>query len=183
MKTYMKAMLMFGTLVVAGSAMAAVTDTIILTVTPVGTKSVAITENTYDFGSLNLGTTGNINASSITVTNDGTILESYALRISAADGVWTHSADMTPGSNEYVLTALFNGSTAPGSGAFNGAGGTDDLVTTSQALSTGTNYSNGVETGVGVVPLATRGLWFRLDMPTSSTVATQRSFTVEIEAQ
>jgi hypothetical protein len=29
----------------------------------------------------------------------------------------------------------------------------------------------------------TRGLWFRLDMPTSSSVSTQRSFTVEIEAQ
>jgi hypothetical protein len=50
------------------------------------------------------------------------------------------------------------------------------------AVSTATNYS-GTQSGVNVLAGSTRGLWFNLDMPTSSSVSTQRSFTVELEAQ
>ena len=58
----------------------------------------------------------------------------------------------------------------------------NDNVTVAQVDSSATAYA-GNQSGLNVPVSGTRGLWFRLDMPTSSSVTTQRSFTVEIEAQ
>ncbi len=182
MKKLMKALLMMGAVMMAGAAMAASTDTVVLTVTPTGTKSLSIDRVSYDFGALNLGTTGNISSSS-TVTNDGTLAATWAMRVSVDDGVWV--ASTTVGADRYALYSLLNAA-APVSADFNSGGGFDDVVVSAGAglgrVSTGTNYS-GTQSGVGVLAGSTRGLWFRLDMPTSSSVATQRSFTVEVEAQ
>lgn len=181
MRKLTKGLLTLGALVMAaGAAMAAVTDTVVLTVTPVGTKSVLIDLASYDFGSLNLNTTGNL-SSSATVTNDGTIVTTYGVRISAADGVWTAATGaQAPAADRYKLMALFNDSvTPPVSGDFDT---TNDAVTTAQVDATGAIYA-GNQTGVGVTVGSTRGLWFRLDTPTSSSVSTQRSFTVELEAK
>ncbi|MBL0349242.1 MAG: hypothetical protein IPP68_02555 [Elusimicrobia bacterium] len=182
MKKMAKALLMMGAVVMAGAAMAATTDTVVLTVTPTGTKSLSIDRVSYDFGALNLGTTGNISSSS-TVTNDGTLAATWAMRVSVDDGVWVASTSV--GADRYALYSLLNAA-APVSADFNSGGGFDDVVVSAGAglgrVSTGTNYT-GTQSGVGVLAGTTRGLWFRLDMPTSSSVATQRSFTVEVEAQ
>ncbi|HNF58894.1 MAG TPA: hypothetical protein PLN89_04910 [Elusimicrobiota bacterium] len=179
----MKGLLMAGAVaVMAGAAMAATTDTVVLTVTPTGTKSLSIDRVSYDFGALNLGTTGNISSSS-TVTNDGTLAATWAMRVSVDDAVWV--ASTTVGADRYKLMALLNAA-APVAADFNAGGGFDDVVVSAGAglgaVSTATNYS-GTQSGVNVLAGSTRGLWFNLDMPTSSSVSTQRSFTVELEAQ
>jgi hypothetical protein len=160
---------------------AAPTASIVLQVTPVGTKSVAVSAASYDFGSLALASVNNIMASSITVTNDGTIVETLGLRISAADAAWASGA--VAGADTYNLRALFNGNTVPVAGDF---AANDDVVTqVAPVLATtpGAIYS-GTENAGTVPPVAsnTRGLWFKLNMPTSSTVSTIRSFTVEVSA-
>jgi hypothetical protein len=179
MKNAMRKLMMLGVFTMAaGGAMAALTDTVVLTVTPVGNKSVSIDLANFDFGNLNLGTTGNL-SSSATVTNDGNIVSTWGVRISAADGVWTADA-AAAGADQYLLMALFNDSvTPPVSGDFTAA---NDNVTTAQVDASATAYA-GNQSGLSVPVSGTRGLWFRLDMPTSSSVSTQRSFTVEIEAK
>lgn len=179
MKKMMRKLMMMGVAMLAtGGAMAALTDTVVLTVTPTGTKSVSIDLASFDFGSLALGTTGNL-SSSATVTNDGNIVSTWGVRISASNGVWTADTAAV-GADQYLLMALFNDSvTPPVSGDFAAA---NDNVTVAQVDSSATAYA-GNQSGLNVPVSGTRGLWFRLDMPTSSSVSTQRSFTVEIEAK
>lgn len=168
-------------MIVMGMASAVLAvDTITLTVTPNGTREVAITEASYDFGSLTLGTTGNVATSVATVTSTGTLPCTYGLRISTLDPVWTAGANRAAvAQNVYNLMAIFN-SVAPLDAAFVNTGA--DTITGTQVLASAANYS-GDETGVNVVPGAVRHLWFNLDMPASTTVTTQRSFVVELEAR
>lgn len=187
MKTTMRKMMVMGVMMMAGAgAMAAVTDTVVLTVTPTGTKSVSIDRAAYDFGALVLATNDNL-SSSATVTNDGNIVSTWALRVSANDGVWTAATGVqAPAADRYKLMALFDDPGVGGAPVTANFDTTNDVVVSAGAglgtLSSATNYA-GDQSGEAVTVGATRGLWFRLDMPTSSSVSTQRSFTVEIEAQ
>jgi hypothetical protein len=179
MKKAMKALLAMGSMMMAVSGMAAVTADLTITVTPVGTKSVALSQASLDFGSLNVATVDNI-SSSVTVTNDGNIVESLGLRIKTADGVWSSGA--AAGADMYNLRALFN-SALPLNTDF---AANDDVVT--QALPVVATGLGGVYSGnqnALAVPAAganTRGLWFKLDMPTTTTVSTVRTFVVEVSA-
>jgi hypothetical protein len=158
-------------------AEAAVTEDLVLTVTPNGTKSLTLSQATLALGTLNLGSVDNV-SSSVTVTNDGVVPETLGLRIKTADAVWSSGA--SAGADTYNLRALFN-SSAPGAGDF---AANDNVVTQGGAvLATGVGavYS-GDQDGQTFNPAATRGLWFKIDMPTTSTVVTQRSFTVEVSA-
>ena len=179
MKNAMRKLMMLGVFTLAaGGAMAASTDTVTLTVTPTGTKSVSIDLANFDFGALPLATNNNL-SSSATVTNDGNIVSTWGVRISNPDPVWTAHTSAV-GADQYLLMALFNDSvTPPASGDFTAA---NDNVTTAQVDASATAYA-GNQSGLNVPVGGTRGLWFRLDMPTSSSVSTQRSFTVEIEAK
>lgn len=176
----MKKVLAAMMLVTAVASAALAVDTITLTVTPNGTREVLIVEPSYDFGAaVNLGSTDNIATSVATVISTGTFPCNFALSISAADPVWTAGANRAAvAQNVYHLMGIFN-SVAPGAAAFTSTGA--DAITLAQVTSSAANYA-GDETGVNVAPGATRHLWFNLDMPTSTTVTTQRTFVVELEA-
>lgn len=164
-----------GFLAMAGAAQAANPASLVLRVTPNVTRDVTLSTGVVALGTQNLGAT-NIISSSVTVTNSGNVTSTYALRTSnSAD--WTAGA--AAGADVFNLRALFNGAAAPAAAAFQAG---DDLTTVSTA-STATVYSNGAETGVGVAASATRGLWFKLDMPTSSSVSTAQDIGVEVLAQ
>lgn len=179
MKKAMKTLLAMGSMMVAVSGMAAVTADLTITVTPVGTKSVALSQASLDFGSLNVASVDNI-SSSVTVTNDGNIVEAFGLRIKTADGVWTSGA--AAGADIYNLRALFN-SAAPINTDF---AANDDVVTqVAPVLATAVGAVYSGDQNASAVPAAgsnTRGLWFKLDMPTTTTVSTARSFVVEVSA-
>ncbi len=163
--------------VFVGSAKAAATEDLILTVTPNGTKSITLSTGTLVLGTLALASTNN-RSSSVTVTNDGTLECTLGLRIKTADPVWVSSS--TAGADRYNLRALFN-SVLPDVGDFLA---NDDVLTQGGAvLATGTGavYS-GNQDGQSFASGDTRGLWFKMDMPLTSTVGTQRSFTVEVSA-
>lgn len=178
MKKVMVGLLVMSSLgVFLGTAQAATTADLQITVTPNGTKSLTLSTGTLAMGPLSLASVDNI-SSSVTVTNNGTIPEVLGLRIKTADGVWSSGA--AAGADTYNLRALFNTPT-PVAGDF---GADDDVLTQgSPEVATGAGgvYS-GDQDGSVFNPSTTRGLWFKLDMPTTSTVATQRSFTVEVSA-
>ncbi|MBK8575547.1 MAG: hypothetical protein IPN90_07690 [Elusimicrobia bacterium] len=178
MKKTLTGLLVLGSLMLFGSGVkAATTADLILTVTPNGTKSLTLSTGTLALGTLTLGSVNNV-SSSVTVTNNGTVPETLGLRIKTADGVWTSSS--TVGADRYNLRALFN-SVAPAAGNFLA---NDDVVTQGSAvLATGVGavYS-GDQDGSVFNATTTRGLWFKIDMPTSSTIMTLRSFTVEVSA-
>ena len=98
------------------------------------------------------------------------------VRVSVADPVWV-ATNTAVGTDQYILYGLFNAA-LPAETDFTLA----DSITTTQVDSSAANYT-GTQSGENVPVLATRGLWFRLDMPTTSSVSTQRSFTVELEAK
>src|SRR5262247_2551936 len=93
-------------LAVAGAAKAASTDTVVLTVTPTGNKSVSIDRSSYDFGNLGLASSGTISSSS-TVTNDGNIVSTWGVRVSVADPVWV-ATNTAVGADQYILYGIFN---------------------------------------------------------------------------
>lgn len=178
MKRNWTSLLLWGSVMgFVGSVSAATTADLLITVTPNGTKSVTLSTGTLALGPLNLASVDNI-SSSVTVTNNGEVSEAIGLRIKTADGVWSSGAAAGP--NVYNLRALFN-SSAPGAGSF--AANDDVLTQGSPEIATGLGgvYS-GDQSGAVVDPADTRGLWFKIDMPTTSTVATQRSLTVEVSA-
>ena len=159
-------------LVPASQALAAPSDTISVTVTISATVSVAVTEGSYDFGSLSVGATA-ISASSLTVTNDGSgIDETYSLSCSDTAG-W--AAGGSAGADAFVLSAQFN-STAPGS--FDAA---NDVLTTSPVAASGTQFA-GDETGAGVAYNAARNLWLEIQTPTSTAAAGQQTITLTVTA-
>jgi hypothetical protein len=161
-----------------GNLWAATTDTIILRVTPLGTKDVTITDTEYNFGTVAMGAT-TISTRGIVVTHSGSISQGYGLHISATNGVWT--ASTAAGPNIYNLRALFN-SNASGTFAAD-----DNVLTGSSVSATGLGlvYSgdqNASVAAAAVVPGTTRDLWFRLAMPTSTLDGAERTFTVMVSA-
>jgi hypothetical protein len=124
----------------------------------------------------------------IAVTNDGNIKETYSLKISSVtlyDGgssLWK-STDTTTGYNRFISYAIFHG-TDVALGYF----GTNDIVADENRSSTSERYTyeNGSppykQTGVGVPVGEERRIWFRLDMPTSTTTGKKEKIKVTITA-
>lgn len=160
-----------------GSAQAALTADLTITVTPAGTKSIAIAGSPYDFGSLNVGVSS-VSATAVVIENDGTLPMQVGAQVTTQGAPWTVGA--APGDDIYNLRALFN-TTRPADGDFTAV--TDDL-TTGLTLATAAVYA-GDESGLNVAPAAAvdnRNLWLRIDMPTSTSVSTQRSIVVQLSA-
>lgn len=177
MKKSLVGFLVMGSLgVFLGTAQAATTADLLITVTPNGTKSLTLSTGTLALGPLSLASVNNV-SSSVTVTNDGDVPSILGLRVKTDDGIWSSSD--TVGTNRYVLRALFN-SSLPDSTDFQA---NDNVLTGSVVPSTGLGavYS-GNENGSVFNPADTRGLWFNMRMPTASTTAAERSFTVEVSA-
>jgi hypothetical protein len=128
MKKLLVGLLFLGSLgVFLGTAQAATTADLLLTVTPNGTKSLTLSTGTLALGTLSLASVDNI-SSSVTVTNNGTIPENLGLRIKTADAVWSSGGAAAP--NVYNLRALFNTPT-PVAGDF---GANDDVLTQGGAV-------------------------------------------------
>ncbi len=183
MKKLLTALLVLGSIAVfVGSAKAAATADLTITVTPNGTKSVALSQASLDLGTLTLGTTNNV-SSSVTVTNDGTIVETLGLRIKTPDANWTSTDTAHVGADLYNLRALFNTAPAPAAASFQA---NDDLVTQlTPVLATAGGVYSGDQNAFAVPSTGanTRGLWFKMDMPTSSTVSGLRTLVVEVSAK
>lgn len=175
MKKLITGLLVLGSLAVFVSGVkAATTADLLLTVTPNGTKSLTLSTGTLALGTLTLPSVDNL-TSSVTVTNNGSVPENLRLRVKTNDDTW--SAGAAAGANTYNLRALFN-SAAPVAGDF---AANDDVLFAGAVSATGAGgvYS-GDQDGSVFNPTTSYGLWFKLDMPTTSTIATERSFTVEV---
>jgi hypothetical protein len=173
-----KLLAVVGLMILAGKVMAANPATLVLKVTPGGiTKDVTLSQATLQFGTLALGLADTV-SSSVTVTNNGNIITTYALRINPVGGTtWTAAA--AAGADTYNLRALFKDATAV---VANFA--LDDDMTTTSTSATGAIYSDGtVGSGVNVIAAAKRGLWFKLNMPTATSQVGEQNINVEILAQ
>ncbi|MBK8872097.1 MAG: hypothetical protein IPN19_13950 [Elusimicrobia bacterium] len=177
MKKLLTSMLVLGCVVLFASALkAGQTENLNITVLPTGTKSITLSTGTLVLGSHDIGDT-DILSSSVTVTNDGNVQCILGLRVVTDDNIW--DAHTSAGPDQYNLRALFN-IAAPANTDFDAD---DDVLDSSvvQATGLGGVYS-GDENGSAFVAADTLGLWFKLDMPTSSTVQTLRTFVVEVSA-
>ena len=177
-----KTILVVGIMVLAsGLLYAGQTDTVDLTVT-CRNLSVAITESTIGFGVVNAASTGNISASSATVTNDGNWNLDYEIECgNSAPTGWTPAGSGAPSSNtEFRLLALWNGSTTPVSGDFTEA---DDYVNGTARKSDATTIFVGTQDGDTAAASDELGLWFRFDAPTGNPTATAQTITVTLTAQ
>ncbi len=177
MKKLLTSMLVLGCIAVFVSEVkAAPTADLNITVLPTGTKSVTLSTGTLVLGSRAVAL-ADILSSSVTVTNDGNVQCILGLRVKTDDDTW--SAGASAAANTYNLKALFN-SDAPLVGDF---AGDDNVLTGAAVQATGAgNVYSGNQDGSAFVAGTTRGLWFKLDMPTSSTVQTLRTFVVEVSA-
>lgn len=121
-----------------------------------------------------------VTGSSVTVTNDGNVNETYDLRAAnSTPTAWTPVTQDAPANNtEFRLLALYNNDTAPGTGNFDtmvdGVASTDRTATTTVFA--------GTENGAAVPANADRGLWFRFDAPTGDPSELEQTIAVTITA-
>lgn len=157
-------------------------DTANITVTVTCRKlSVGVSPGSYAFGTVNEAS-NTIATSSITVTNDGNGAETYQIKLTAVAG-WTAIQTGTPTTDQYMLSAIFHTTTpaAPIVGDF----ADNDALSTTYATSSVTVLAQDTtptETGLSVAALATRNLWFKFYAPSTTTVGTEQSITVTINA-
>ncbi|MBU2572554.1 MAG: hypothetical protein KKH28_00540 [Elusimicrobia bacterium] len=154
--------------------------------TPVYAQSVDILEVTYDFTSFALNTSS-VAVSSITVTNNGTVTETFYIRAATntAGSPWTVSADSANGFNKLVLQGVFHTDTVQPSHAQFGA---EDVINeTSQASQTtagGGRYTiDDSQTGVDVPAGESRALWLRFTLPLGTSTTDQQQVKVTVTAQ
>jgi hypothetical protein len=146
---------------------------------PYSARSVAVTGGPYLFGSLGVGVSSH-SATVITVTNDGTLANTYSLSAATttAGSPWTILSAGPTGNDSVVVYGAFHG-TRPLLANF----GPEDVLTNVAQTSNGTKYSiNGTQTGVAVAVGASRSAWFRLDMPATSSTESPQNITVTITA-
>jgi hypothetical protein len=181
-RSTVKFLLLAGVLAATGKVWAA-SDTLQLTVTPTGTRIAQITAgvDAYDFGNVAVGVgQSTISASGTTVSNIGTFPAKFQLQITSPDGTWLDNDTATgPAADHYVLQGLFNSAQpAPTDFAAN-----DDVRSGSANTAGGLGGAlSGDQDASSVLSGASRTLWFQMKMPTSTSVTSQRSFTVSIDA-
>lgn len=153
-------------------------------VTVTATLSVSVDTGAVSFGSLGTGVT-QVASSSVTVTNDSTsAVEKFLLRHSSQTTPNSWLAVIgTPGQDQIRLGAIFRDS-APQSSDFT----TGDFVTATDSSPSSTAFAKDTdpdsEKGFNVSPGQKRGLWFRLETPSSLTTGsgTEQTITVTITA-
>lgn len=123
----------------------------------------------------------------ITVTNDGNVNETYSLKISSvtlydnSPSLWK-STNTTTGHNRFIFYAIFHAVQVSTSNF-----DSDDYVIDENRASTADWFSDNdgggnKQTGINVPKGDDRKLWFRLDMPTSTTTGKEEKITVTITA-
>jgi hypothetical protein len=180
MKKFLAAVgLMTGLMVLAGTAMAANPATFTLRVTPGVTRDVTLSSALYDFGTISIGGS-TITPTAVTVTNSGNVTETFALRTSNSAN-WAPGA--AAGADVFHLSALFH-SSLPVAGNF---GAEDDVLNVAAPGTLADNATvytiSGAYNGAGVNATSSRDLYFKLDMPTSTTSSAQQDINVLVAAQ
>ena len=125
------------------------------------------------FGTV-LASSETVLSSSSTVTNDGNVTETYAIKLTNPGG-WT-ATSAAPGAETYRLSAQFNVA-EPNAVSFDAD---HDLTTSDQTCSA--DIFAGDQTGLSIAASATRTLWLKFEAPTSTTVTTEQTIVVTITA-
>ncbi|MFA6030062.1 MAG: LamG domain-containing protein, partial [Elusimicrobiota bacterium] len=140
--------------------------------------SIDIPNATVDLGTRLLGD-DIVVATRTSVLNDGNVRETYTLRATSvtAGSPWAIAA--AAGDDQYVLWSIFDGTVQPLTGAFLA----EDRLTHADQVCTGTRFTNGAVSGVGVPYGTLEYLWFRFAMPTGTTTRVQQDFQVTVTAE
>ena len=168
------AVLMMAVLIglMAGVAMAATSTTYIsLLVTPIATTSLTVNPTYYNFGNVAVKTS-TCSVTALVITNNGSV------GITVDKTVWTDDSwDIALSSavqNGFNLYAMVNASAA-GKALFD-----TGLSTFTKVLQTFNALTNSSAAAVSMAPDATNNLWFRLDMPKSSSTSSQKTIHVRL---
>jgi len=160
-------------------------DTCGMSVTVVVGVSLTVTDEPLAFGSVTAGNSDVNDAPGCTVTNDGTALNDYKLKITDKPATWSVKEDA--GStiwNQFRLLGLFTSSSPPASGNFDTA---DDIVkastdtTATTAIYAITAEGSSVK-GYDCTQNAVRKLWFRFDAPSGTDLTGEQWITVTVYA-
>ncbi len=172
-------------LVIAGqrTVSAATTQSVDIRVSISATKSLLAGTTVYNYGALSVNVSSV--SSGITITNDsGALVETYTIQganAASTGGGTTWTLASSTSTNQYALAAQF--STSQPTNA-DGSWGSDDTTTSATPCDT-TTFGNGTpaQSGAGVLPGATRTLWFRLKTPDAVSDTTQHLVTVTLGVQ
>ena len=146
-----------------------------ITVTPVANVSLQIAPTTYAFGTQNVGSSV-VTTSTLTLTNNGQVGVTVNKEILTDPSGWT--ASTATGADQYVLwvaTQVY--SSAPSAGAFPTSARMGAQGNLTQLLGMGGGSVALSPTGAG----AATALWFRLDMPSSTSNSQAKTITVEFQ--
>lgn len=141
--------------------------------------SISISTDTYAFGTM-VCTTSTVSGSTITVTNEGNVTETYSIMCSSTTK-WT--PQNTPGPNQFTLQSAFHSSQPADNDLIWKA---DDILTESlQPCTTAAFSIDNSESGKNVPPFNgdIKKLWFRLKTPLSTSTTNQQTITITISAQ
>jgi hypothetical protein len=170
------------TLAFAGSAQAASSVSLDITVTIAASKSLSVSATTYAFGAVAVNSSTE-STTAITVTNNsGALVETYAVTGANApsqDAGTTWTLASSPGTDTYVLGAMFS-TAQPGN--LDASWTTSLLNNATPVVCSATNLGNGTagESGASVLPAATRSLWFRMKTPTAISDAGAHKATITL---
>lgn len=176
MKKSVKVFLILASFAGSYPAFAAVSDSITVLVTPTGTKGVSIDATEYNYGTKSVNGSAHISTATITVQNTGTISSSWSLKVDNTGTDWNIANSAA--ADTYSLQAIFN-SVQPSAGDFNLI--EDNLSAVDQQCISPGKFG-GDQNCMNVPPSATRSLWLKLGMPTSSNVENQQRIGVVITA-
>lgn len=149
--------------------------------TPSSALSISVLPASWSIGQVSEGQFSQ--SGLFTVTNNGTVIETFTLNIAgpSSPSLWT--AGLLPGNEVYVMKGLFGATSSNPTGLFSG----DDIIligTPSAATATQFGDSSLTLNGVSVEVGGQRGLWFEFQAPTSTNVAGQeQTITVSVGAQ
>ena len=148
--------------------------------------SISVSPATWAVGTVGTGTVQMISSGhEITVTNNGTVTETFTLAIADQDdrSEWTHSPSKSgAGDRRYVLSGIFCAAAdSPTAGSFNQTAD-NNVLTTSEQPATAIRFAHveGTATGEAVPANAGRSLWLRLDTPTAGTGGIEHTITVRV---
>ncbi len=158
-------------LVVAQPVGAASTSTVAATVTPQNI-SVAVTDGTIAYGTLDLSTTqattsGGLNDTQV-ATNDGNVAEDFNIKSSDATGGTTWTLAGSIGSNQYKHSFCTAGSGSP-----------DPCDTGPTYTAMTTSYQS---LGTNIAGSGTKRFDTKLDVPSSTSDYVQKTITITVQA-
>lgn len=143
--------------------------------------SVSVSPNTWPLGIVSPGQIiQTTEANDITVTNTGSLNETFTLNITLGGSSWLPG--LRAEVDRYVMWGLFCGADAPSSSLF-----LDDDIILAGFATKATDYVFGdsslSKNGVNVAPSDTRDLWFKFQTPTETVDKSEQSIKVTVGAQ